>query len=349
MERVSHMKNFGKKTKMRRGFTLIELLAATAIMIVLVLFVTNIAVNMLKIYDRTVATLSTNANSGMILDPLQDDLLSASMPDDGNCWFEIRYEEDVDNVTRHSAPELMFFSRPQDRIRRERNSKDLLPGDLCAVSYKIAHRSPFGTRFSSSAGNLVYGCYRSVLNAKDTFGLALPYVIGQKGDSESSRLPSKFWKGGDQIEDPADGKKYAASSWRTEMQNFLVDGIVDFTVFFWFDDFTDGKRKIAAVNNSKLVQQLRSLYPDTTVVTFEKSLAAGAGSVVFDDNFESKTSGAVRSADVSVTVLSPEGKELLQGIQEQSGNGKIENEKFEEILLEHGATFSRACPMFGGR
>ncbi len=344
------MKSFGKKTTVRRGFTLIEILAATAIMIVLVLFVTNIAVNMLKIYDRTIATLSTNADAGMVLDTLQDDLLSASMPDDGNYWFEVRYESDVDNVARYSAPELMFFSRPADRIRRERNSKEILPGELCAVSYKIAHRSPFGSRASSSsAGNLVYGCYRAVLNAKDTFGIALPYIIGQKGDSDSSRLPSKFWKGGDQIEDPSDSKKYSTNAWRTEMQNFLVDGIVDFSVFFWFDDFSDGKRKIAVVNNSKLVQQLRSLYPNTTIVTFEKSLAAGAGSVVFDDGFESKTSGAVRSADVSVTVLDPEGKELLQALQEQSGNAKVDSEKFEEILLEHGATFPRACPMFGGR
>ena len=133
------------------------------------------------------------------------------------------------------------------------------------------------------------------------------------------------------------------------MQNFLVDGIVDVSVFFWFDDFTDGERKIAVVNNSKIVQRLRDLFPETKVVTFEKSLAASAGSIVLDDDFEGKTSGALRSADVSVTVLSPEGKELLQALQEQGGSGKITAEQFEEILLEHGATFSRACPMFGGK
>ena len=251
------MKKFGKRNA-RRGFTLIELLAATAIMIVLVLFVTNIAVNMLRIYDRTVATLATNADSGILLDAMQEDLLSASMPDDGNTWFEVRYESDVGNIAKESAPELMFFARPQDRIRRSRSSTETLPGDLCAVSYKLAHLSPFGSRVSSSsAGNLVYGTYRAVLNAEDTFEFALPYVIGQKGDSSSSKLPSRFWKGGDQIEDPSDQKKYSASAWRTEMQNFLVDGIVDVSVFFWFDDFTDGERKIAVVNNSKIVQRLR--------------------------------------------------------------------------------------------
>lgn len=343
------MKKFGKRNA-RRGFTLIELLAATAIMIVLVLFVTNIAVNMLRIYDRTVATLATNADSGILLDAMQEDLLSASMPDDGNTWFEVRYESDVGNIAKNSAPELMFFARPQDRIRRSRSSTETLPGDLCAVSYKLAHQSPFGSRVSSSsAGNLVYGTYRAVLNAEDTFEFALPYVIGQKGDSSSSKLPSRFWKGGDQIEDPSDQKKYSASAWRTEMQNFLVDGIVDVSVFFWFDDFTDGERKIAVVNNSKIVQRLRDLFPETKVVTFEKSLAASAGAIVLDEDFEGKTSGALRSADVSVTVLSPEGKELLQALQEQGGSGKITAEQFEEILLEHGATFSRACPMFGGK
>lgn len=334
---------------MRRGFTLIELMAATAIMIVLVLFVTSIAVNMLRIYDKTVATLSTNADSGMLLDALQDDMLSASMPDDGNVWFEVRYESDVDNVKKTSAPEFMFFARPQDRIRREKNSKDILPGDLCAVSYKLEHLSPFGSKTSSSAGNLVYGFYRAVLNAKDTFKLALPYAIGQKGDSDTSKLPSKFWKSGEQITDPSDKSSYSVNAWRTAMQNFLVDGVLNFSAFFWYDDFTDGKRKIAAVNDTKLVSRLRDVFPDTTITTFSKSFAASAGYVVFDDNFSGKTSGALRSMDVSVTVLSPEGKELLQALQEQGGSGKISDDKFEEVLLEHGATFSRSCTMFGGR
>lgn len=338
-----------EKQKMRRrAFTLIELMAATAIMIILVMFVTTIAVNMLRVYDKTIATLSTNADAGMLLDPFQDDLLSAAMPDDGNYWFEIRYESDVDNVEKTSAPDILFFSRPQDRIRRERNSKDILPGDLCAVAYKLAHQSPFGSKFSSSSGNLVYGLYRSVLNAKDTFGSALPFIIGQKSTSDTTKLPSGFWKSGTQIEDPSNKQSYSAGAWRTELQNFLVDGIVDFSVFFWFDDFSDGKRKIAAVNNSKLVQKLRSLFPNTTVVTFEKSLAASAGTLVFDDNFSGKTSGALRSLDVSITVLDPEGKELLQAKQEQKSSGKIDEAEFEEILLEHGATFSRACSLFGG-
>lgn len=338
-----------KTQKKRGGFTLIELLAATAIMIVLVVFVTGIAVNMMRIYDKTTAALSTSADSSMVLDPLQSDFLAAAMPDDGNYWFEVRYSGAVDNVDKPSAPTLMFFSRPQDRIRRTRNSSEILQGDLCAVSYKIVHESPFGSKFSSSAGNLVYGVYRAVLNASDTFEYAIPYAIGRKGTGESSKIPSKFWNGNDQIKDPADQKSYSVKAWQTEVQNFLADGIVNFSLFFRFEDFSDGKQKIAAVNNPKLVQFLRTAFPNTTIVTFEKSLVASAGTIVLDDAFESKTSGVLRSAEVSLTVLSPEGRERLQSLQEQINSGKVDDTRFEDVLLEHGLTFTQTCPLFGGR
>lgn len=342
------MKIFRKK-RSRRGFTLIELLAATAIMIVLVMFVTTIAVNMMRIYDKTIATLSTSSDAATVLDPLQEDFLSASMPDDGNYWFEMRCENDVDNLDKKSAPEFFFYARPQDRIRREASSKTNLPGELCAVSYKIAHQSPFGSKVSNSAGNFVYGFYRAVLNAQDTFDLALPYSVGQKGTAAASRIPSRFWKSGEQITDPSDRKTYSAGDWRTETQNFLVNDVVNFSVFFWFDDFSDGKRKIAALNDSALVSRLRSMFPDTTVETFQKSLVASAGTLVLDENFDSPTRGSLRSAEVSITVLTPEGKERLLALQSQANTGKIDSEKFSEILLEYGETFSRTCQLFGGR
>lgn len=342
------MKKIGK-TNFSRGFTLIELMAATAIMIILVMFVTNIAVNMLRIYDKTIATLSTHADSAMVLDPVQDDLRAASMPQDGKYWFEVRYDSgSLDNLKKAAVPEFYFFSHPSDRIRREKNSTDTLPGDLCAISYKIAHTSPFGSKYTSNAGNLVYGFYRAVLNASDTFEYAVPYIIGQKSTSESSCIPSKFWKGSDQITDPSDSTGYTASAWRTEMQNFLIDGIVNFSVFFWFDDFSDGKRKIVTVSDSTTVQRLRNVYPDTTILTFDKTLFASMGAIVLDENFSGKTSGALRSAEVSITVLSPDGKEILAAKQESAGTGKIDEDTFEDILTEYGETFSRSCELFGG-
>ncbi len=338
-----------KKQKKRGAFTLVELLAATAIMIVLVVFVTGIAINMLRIYDKTTAALSTSSDAAMVLEPLQADFLSASMPDDGNFWFEVRYSGAVDNVESPLAPTIMLFARPQDRIRRKRSSSELLQGDLCTISYKLVHQSPFGSKYSTSSGNLVYGIYRAVLNAEDTLDTAVPYIIGRKGTNYSSKIPSKFWLGSDQITDPSDQKSYSISTWQTEVQNFLADGIVNLSLFFRYEDFSDGKQKLAVINNSNLVQWLRSAYPSTTITTFNKSIAASAGTIVFDDDSDNATSGKLLSVDVSLTVLTPEGRERLQSLQEQNNSGKIDETSYEDVLFEHGSTFTSSCALFGGK
>lgn len=341
-----------KNLKKRRGFTLVELMVATTIMIILIMFVTNIAVSMLRAYDNTVAALTANSDARSVLDPLESDLTSAMTFDDSHYWFEVRYdgENDLGNLEAHSAPQIMIFSQTSDRTRRARNASSTseLPGELCAIRYALVQQSPFGET-ANSPENLSYTVYRAVLNAKDTLETAVPYVVGAAGKSggdEAKQKPSEFWNSGEQITDPSDEKKYAPKEWATQIQNFLIDGIVDITLVFWYDDFSDGKRKIAVVNNTDLVSRLRDIYEDYDVTTFNSSICAGAGKVVFDDNFSGAKSGALRSVDVSVTVLGSDGKDALLGLQRQTNSGKIEEEKFEAAILEHGTTFSRSFPLF---
>ena len=115
---------------------------------------------------------------------------------------------------------------------------------------------------------------------------------------------------------------------------------------FWYDDFSDGKRKIAVVSNPKLTSRIRDIYKDYDVTTFRNAISAGAGKVVFDDNFSGAKSGVLRSVDISVTVLGSDGKDSLLGLQRQSNSGRISEEKFEAVILEHGTTFSRSLPLF---
>lgn len=341
-----------KKTlKKRRGFTLVELMVATTIMIILIMFVTNIAVSMLRAYDNTVAALTSNSDARSVLDPLEDDLTSAMTFDDSHYWFEVRYdgEEELGNLDENVAPQIMLFSQTSDRTRRLRSggtSKEL-PGEFCAVRYSLVQKSPFGEA-SESPENLSYTVYRAVLNAKDTLDVAVPYVVGAsgKGGDESKQIPSTFWNSGEQITDPSDEKRYSPKDWSTEIQNFLVDGIVNISLVFWYDDFSDGKRKIAVVNNPLFASKLRDAYPEYEVTTFQNSICAGAGKVVFDDNFSGAKSGVLRSVDVSVTVLGADGKSALLGLQRQSNTGTIAEDKFSEVILEKGVTFSRAIPLF---
>ena len=337
-----------KLSRKRRGFTLIELMTATSIMVVLIMFVTNIAVDMLRAYDRTISALATNSDARTALDPMEEDLSSAKMFQDGHVWFEARFEGDVGNIEAASAPEIMVFAQSRDRVRRRPSTgNQQLPGDLCAISYKLVQKSPFGDS-ADSPENQVYGIYRAVLNAEDTLKVALPYILGADGkaENEEEQIPSKFWTSSEQITDPSDEEKYSPKTWLTGMQNFLADGIVNLTLIFWYDDFTDGKRKIAAVNNPHIVSQLRQAYPGYTVTTFQKSILAKSDYVIFDDNFSGKKSGALRAVDISITVLGPDGKERLMGLQRQSGSAKIDTEKFEEVIREFGVTFVRSFSLF---
>jgi prepilin-type N-terminal cleavage/methylation domain-containing protein len=341
-----------KTLKKRRGFTLVELMVATSIMIVLIMFVTNIAVSMLRAYDNTVTALTANSDARSVLDPLESDLSSAMTFDDSHCWFEVRYdgENDLGNLEEHAAPQIMLFSQTSDRTRRSRSggATSELPGELCAVRYALVQKSPFGDN-ADSPENRSYTVYRAVLNTKDTLEIAVPYIVGaagKTGGSPEKQKPSEFWKSGERITDPSDEKQYSPKDWATQIQNFLIDGVVDITLIFWYDDFSDGKRKIAVVNNPDLVNRIRDVYNDYDVNTFNDSICAGAGKVVFDDNFSGAKSGALRSVDISVTVLGSEGKDALLGVQRQKNSGKIDEEKFAELLLEHGTTFSRSISLF---
>ena len=341
-----------KTFKKRRGFTLVELMVATAIMIILIMFVTNIAVSMLRAYDNTVAALTANSDARSVLDPLESDLTSAMTFDDSHTWFEVRYdgETDLGNLEEYAAPQVMVFSQTSDRTRRSRTGTTAseLPGELCAVRYALVQKSPFGDT-ADSPENLSYTVYRAVLNAKDTLEVAIPYVVGSSGKSEgdtAKQKPSEFWNSGEQITDPTDEKKYTPKEWATQIQNFLIDGIIDITLVFWYDDFTDGNRKIAVVSNPDLTSRLREIYKNYDITTFKSSIAAGAGKVIFDDNFSGAKSGALRSVDVSVTVLGSDGKDALLALQRQNNSGKIDQDKFESVILEHGTTFSRSLPLF---
>ncbi|MCD8299488.1 MAG: prepilin-type N-terminal cleavage/methylation domain-containing protein [Opitutae bacterium] len=338
--------------KYRRGFTLVEIMAATAIMVVVIMFVTNIAVDMLRAYDGTISAISSNYDARSVLDPIETDFVSAKVFNDNHRWFEVRYDEnDTGNLDKTSAPRIMLFAQPKDRVRRSINAgtSTEIQGDMCAICYRLVQKAPFGTS-ADSPENARYSMYRSILNAKDTGELAIPYIIGSNGKSGSAenQTPNSFWSSSESITDPSDDKKYSLSEWTTEIQNLLVDGVLDLTLIFWYDDYDDsGKRKIAIINNPRIAQYVRSAYKNNyDVTTFSTSIAAGYDKIVFDSNVSGAVSGALKAVDVSVTVLSPEGKSRLSGLQRQESSQTISDDEFTDLLQEYGVTFTRSFTIF---
>ncbi len=338
-----------KIKKFKRAFTLVEIMAATAIMIVLIMFVTNIAVDMLRAYENTNAAISANYTARCVLDPLEEDIASAKIFEDGKRWFEVRYDEsDIGNLEKASAPRIMFFGQPADRVRRaisgsKSNLASEIQGDFCAICYKLVQKTPFGNA-ANSPENYVYAVYRAVLNAKDTSSAAVPYVVGANGKSSNAdqQTPNSFWESNEPITDPSDEKSYSASEWTTQLQNFVASGILDLSMIFWYDDLDDGKRKIAIVNNSRLIQYVKTAFNNSfDVRTFSSSISVGKTKIAFDGNVSGAINAKLRAIDVSITVLDDALKDRLSAQQKQSSSETISDEKFEEIL-QQGTTFTRS-------
>jgi len=172
---------------LRAGFTLLEVMVSTAIMVVIVLTVVTIAADTMRVYDRAVADLSTQSEARGVLDAMENDFSTAVLRADGRCWMEIVIPGGngapagspaaVGNVHRVDQPIVMLFSTPADRPRwsSEATGRRQLRGDVCAVAYRIGHRSPFdmpGERIQQ-----VYGVYRTVVDPENTFNEGLKIIM----------------------------------------------------------------------------------------------------------------------------------------------------------------------------
>lgn len=328
----------------RLGFTLVELLVATAIMIILIVLVMFIAIQVFGAFDGAMANLATTSESRRVLNGMEQDLQSAIIRNDGNVWMQVEHPQDEGNITKAYAPKLMFFTTALDRPSRIAGSAERIPGDVCAVNYEVKLRSPF-----DNPGDLIqqiYGFYRAVTDAKATFDTALPIVTGSNTGSATGQPPSVFWQGSAEVID-MDGNRTAQSltGWVTELQNFYASNIVGLNLIFWYYD-TNSKEMVALVHDG-IANKVSQAYQDAgiplTIQNYSNDLRFKAGEIVKDG---STIEGALRSVDITVTVLSPAGAQILQDQMRRAGSSRIDETAFQKIVAEHGKRFSRSVIVY---
>jgi hypothetical protein len=88
-------------------------------------------------------------------------------------------------------PIVMLFSSPADRPRWSADAvgRRQLRGDVCAVAYRIGHRSPFdmpGERIQQ-----VYGVYRTVIDPENTFNEGLRVIMDGTPTAPTSTFSSR--------------------------------------------------------------------------------------------------------------------------------------------------------------
>ena len=239
------------------GFTLLEVMVSTAIMLVIVLTVVTIASDTLRVYDRAVSDLSTQSEARGALDALDNDFSTAIVRSDGRCWMEVAIPGvpsspaasalyRVGNVPGVDQPIVMLFSSPQDRPRWTSGGKARRPlrGDVCAVAYRLGHRSPFDS--PGDPIQRVYGVFRTVIDPENTFTEALKVIYD--GTNAAPTSPWNYWNGADQPVfeyAPSGGGAGNTSAvpkqlintsdqcWTLDEQNFIASNVVAMNLIFW--------------------------------------------------------------------------------------------------------------------
>ena len=339
---------FPARHRQHRAFTLVEILTATAIMIVIILVMLVISTETITAYDGAIANLETTSQARSVQDALQKDLEAAILRDDGNTWIQVEHLIEVGNLSRGSSPHLMLFSPAPDRTKREGSRTDRIPGATCAINYQIAQRSPF----NNPGENIqqIYGFYRAIADARATFTTALPIILGDAKSGTQGQPPLTFWQSTAEVMD-INGNRTSQnlSEWTTSAQNFQTTNVVSLTLVFWYYD--PDTRQMSAITHEENANGVRDACTKAGITTritpYTSDLKINATQFIIDNNSSSPVKGQLKRIDYATTILSPDGARQLRGLQHTGKSPRIPAEKFKEILIAHGFTFTGTASIGG--
>jgi prepilin-type N-terminal cleavage/methylation domain-containing protein len=168
------------------------------------------------------------------------------------------------------------------------------PGDICAIAYQLDYVDPIDGQPGDPIDRS-FVLYRLVVNPKDTFD----NIMG-KGNQEALPDQSSTIWGTESIAGDSGG-------------NYLVSNIVSFEVDFYVEDDGDTSTDTLLAGDTLYGGTDATVGPQATLPQYQKMLSY---------------------AEVSLTVISGEGAQMLQNID------KIP-ETAGEVILQHGEVFTR--------
>lgn len=295
---------FTRSRKRRSAFTLIEIMVATVIMVVLVGLVIQITSEVLKVWNRSSGKLSANAEARIALDLLTQDLETAVFRNNGMRWLEAETKT-IPSVAGYEPQtiNLLLFSPALDRPQEDNNNAPI-PGDICAVQYELVYQNPISTS-NTSPEDKMFALHRRIIDPSTTFNA----LMGE-GNQET------FAKWDDDVITPVGVSldPYPAPS---DPENYLAGHIANFKVDFYLIDNNGDEIKVPSP------------------VTFGGTTpSVGSGA-------PANLAFPLAYAEISLTVLSDEGTELLQNLDAGRGGTGYQAGEGEEIIKQHGETFTR--------
>lgn len=292
-------------TSNKRAFTVVEILVASGIMAAVTAMVLWISVGVLSTWNNASEQLSTNSRARAVLDLVVQDLEAAIFRNNGDIWM---YAATLPTTPDGIDPGhfLCFFTTAVDRPKED-YSGNAIPGDVTAVAYMIDKKNPL--RAASESTRETYNFYRSVVNGRDTFNAYLGQLAtGPNGETPAIRKgrPEAFFHEAQTVFNQT-GEAIAPVSFD---EAFMAQHILSFEIDFY-------------VNRANADEDDEPLewYKSNTAYTFPSA----------DGLYLSPT-----YADVSLVVLSEEGAELLDLIEE----GQV-TLNAADVIREHSTEFSR--------
>ena len=297
--------NFNSQKKRQSAFTLIEIMVATVIMIVLTGLVIQITSEVLKVWSRSSGKLSANAEARIVMDLLTQDLETAVFRNNGQRWLEAE-TKDIASVAGYQPQtiNLLLFSPALDRPLKDKDSKDI-PGDICAVQYELVYQNPVNGGTSKAEDNM-FALHRRVIDPSTTFNR----IMGA-GNQET------FTSWEDDIVTPAVTISLDVYPAPEDPQNYLAGHVANFTVDFYIIDNNGDKVKVPSPID----------FGGTTPTV-------GSGATP-------NLAFPLAYAEISLTILSDEGTNLLQNLAANRGGTGFDFEDGEGIVRQHGEVFTR--------
>ena len=281
-----------------KGYTLVEILVTTTIVLLLSGLVIQIMGEVLKTWGRSAGKLSTAAEARVAMDVIANDLEGVVLRNDGYEWF--RSENDfLKEPANTISVALRFFSVIKDKPKDAQGLT--VPGDISAVAYNLHYVNPID---GSNRGLKSFVLYRLEVDPETTY----KYLLDTSSREGLPNKKSQTWGDGNFIKGKNGG-------------NYLATNIVNFEIDFYLED--DGN-------------------PSTPTLYFERSKKNPRKSVIYGGRYatigpQAKLEHYQKSlayADIKLTVLSDEGAEIMQNIDQRS-------ETPEDVIRLYGEEYIR--------
>ncbi len=355
----------------RRGFTLIEILVATAISLVLVLGVVQIAVFALKAYDNAMSLVSTTAVSRQVLDTLERDLQSAILRNDSGVWLECAADQtpppsDNANFDKGACKSLLFFSTPTDRDLfkpgKSGAGRESYKGEVCAMRYRLDCRNPLPTSLRTDENkDRAYTLSRTIIDPEKTFADILTKTSEGTAKSLHEIWNSYNYNNGVSSRPLKDNSP-------ADIFGMNVVGLTPVFIFkktdtsktpasSWFfyaypkstvnDTFYKDPKNFAEGFGSDASATAFSPLPFDTIQLAAGKYAIDQPGVASKD--KTWKDGTLAAVLVSLTVVDDIGADKIRALQnpDLGGTSKLKDEDWEKIVLEHGRSYVRRINLPG--